>query len=160
MTLPNKLTAKELAWWKCKCPEYNNHTIGAMEKCKECGMEEPHASGDELIEKLEDVFLVLTVLLRSDVLEIDEKDAIKKILKIAKDHIKLKESYDELAETYNNVCTEFAELKKGAMGLREGVEGVNNSLRLRGTTNSEIQNLYYKLEEALSDFDNLLSNDQ
>lgn len=30
-----------LAWWKCNCPKYNCHSIGAMEKCSSCGDKEP-----------------------------------------------------------------------------------------------------------------------
>lgn len=42
MTLPSDTNgAVPLSWWKCKCPEYNNHSVGAMKECGKCGEKEP-----------------------------------------------------------------------------------------------------------------------
>src|SRR3990167_2988273 len=40
--------AKKLSFWKCKCPEYNNHSLG-YPKCNRCGKEcDIKASGEGL----------------------------------------------------------------------------------------------------------------
>jgi len=50
--------------WKCKCPEYNNHDVGAIEICNKCGETEPSdtslAEVKEMVEELDDIEELVT----------------------------------------------------------------------------------------------------
>jgi len=119
--------ATALSWWTCNCPEYNNHSIGAIDLCKKCGKKEPakDTNPPEMSKNIEE-------LSRDNKRLYDERDMFKR-----------------MSEKRRGLVTELRE----AMGIQENM---NDDQELKQALQyvRSIQSENNRLKETIGKFKN------